>query len=60
MGATYFLMKAPTEVAAEMASHVLAYNLTRMMNIVGKSGLIAGHPRHLKADRAFCSATVRA
>jgi hypothetical protein len=28
-------------VAAEMALHVLAYNLTRVMNIVGKPSLIA-------------------
>jgi hypothetical protein len=28
-------------VASEMALHVLAYNLTRVMNIVGVKGLIA-------------------
>ncbi|MET4391485.1 hypothetical protein ABIB73_007276 [Bradyrhizobium sp. F1.4.3] len=41
MGATHFLMKRLGNVAAEMALHVLAYNLTRAMNIVGKPGLIA-------------------
>jgi hypothetical protein len=41
MGATHFLMKRLRNVAAEMALHVLAYNLTRVMNIVGKPGLIA-------------------
>ena len=34
MGATHFLMKR-CPVAGEMALHVLAYNLTRVMNIVG-------------------------
>jgi len=40
MGATHFLMKRLPNVAAEMALHVLAYNLTRVMNILGKQGLI--------------------
>jgi transposase len=35
MGATHFLMKTLPRVATEMALHVLAYNLTRAMNIVG-------------------------
>ena len=35
MGATHFLMKTLPKVAAEMALHVLAYNLTRVMNIIG-------------------------
>jgi transposase len=41
MGATHFLMKRLPNVAAEMALHVLAYNLTRVMNIIGRRGLIA-------------------
>jgi transposase len=41
MGATHFLMKRLPNVAAEMALHVLAYNLTRVMNIVGRAALIA-------------------
>jgi len=41
MGATHFLMKRLRNVAAEMALHVLAYNLTRVMNIVGEPSLIA-------------------
>ena len=32
---------SPTNVAAEMALHILAYNLTRVMNIVGKQKLIS-------------------
>jgi hypothetical protein len=41
MGATHFLMKTLPRVAAEMALHVLAYNLTRVINIVGPGRLIA-------------------
>jgi len=41
MGATHFLMKTLTRVASEMALHVLAYNLTRVMNIMGIQPLIA-------------------
>jgi Transposase DDE domain len=35
MGATHFLTKTLPKVTAEMALSVLAYNLTRVMNIVG-------------------------
>ncbi len=35
MGATHFLMKTLPRVASEMALHILAYNLTRVMNIIG-------------------------
>jgi transposase len=35
MGATHFLTKTLPKVAAEIALSVLAYNLTRVMNIVG-------------------------
>ena len=41
MGATHFLTKTLPKVAAEMALHVLAYNLTRVMNIVGVKPLMA-------------------
>jgi transposase len=41
MGATHFLMKTLPRVASEMALHVLAYNLTRAMNIIGTGPLIA-------------------
>jgi transposase len=40
MGATHFLMKTLPKVAAEMALSVLAYNLTRVMNVVGIKPLI--------------------
>jgi transposase len=41
MGATHFLMKTLPRVASEMALHVLAYNLTRVMNIIGVQPLLA-------------------
>jgi len=41
MGATHFLMKTLPKVASEMALHVLAYNLTRVMNIFGVKPLLA-------------------
>jgi transposase len=41
MGATHFLMKRLPKVAAEMALHVLAYNLTRVINILGVQPLLA-------------------
>ena len=40
MGATHFLMKSLPRVVTEMALHVLAYNLTRLMNILGIVPLI--------------------
>ena len=41
MGATHFLMKTLPKVATEMALHVLAYNLTRVMNLLGIKPLLA-------------------
>jgi hypothetical protein len=41
MGAAHFLMKRLPKVATEMALHVFAYNLTRVMNIVGVQPLLA-------------------
>ena len=41
MGATHFLTKTLPKVVAEMALSVLAYNLKRVMNIVGVKPLIA-------------------
>src|SRR5436190_1766416 len=41
MGATHFLTKTLPKVAAEMALAVLAYNLTRVMNIIGTKPLMA-------------------
>jgi hypothetical protein len=41
MGATHFLMETLPKVAGEMALHVLAYNLTRVLNILGIQPLMA-------------------
>ena len=41
MGSTHFQMKTLKNVGTEMALHVLAYNLTRVMNILGVKPLIA-------------------
>jgi transposase len=41
MEATHFLTKRLTKVATEMALHVLAYNLTLVINIVGIQLLVA-------------------
>ena len=40
MGSTHFLMKRLKNVRTEMALSVLAYNLTRVMNIIGIRPLI--------------------
>jgi Transposase DDE domain len=46
MGATHFLMKRLPKVATEMALHVLAYNLTRVMNRrVAPRTFARGRPR---------------
>jgi hypothetical protein len=45
MGATHFLTKTLPKVAAEMALSVLAYNLTRVMNIIGIQPLITAIAR---------------
>ena len=41
MGHTHFLMKTLPKVKTEMSLHVLAYNLTRVINILGTKRLIA-------------------
>jgi hypothetical protein len=41
MGATHFQMRTLKNVRTEMALHVLAYNLKRVMNILGIRPLIA-------------------
>lgn len=40
MGNTHFKMRRLKNVATEMALHVLAYNMTRVMNIIGVPALI--------------------
>jgi hypothetical protein len=40
MGATHFLTKTLPRVRTEMSLHVLAYNLKRMIRILGTASLI--------------------
>ncbi len=40
MGATHFLTKTLGRVSTEMSLHVLAYNLKRVMKIVGTGTLM--------------------
>jgi hypothetical protein len=40
MGATHFQMKTLKNVSTEMALHVLAYSMKRVMRILGVGGLI--------------------
>jgi hypothetical protein len=40
MGATHFLTKTLGRVSTEMSLHVLAYNLQRVMKILGSGALI--------------------
>lgn len=40
MGSTHFQMRRLKNVATEMALHVLAYNMKRVMNILGVAGLV--------------------
>ncbi len=50
MGATHFLMKTLAHVRTEMSLHVLAYNLKRVINIIGLEALIDG----IKTKMALC------
>ena len=41
LGATHFKMRILKNVATEMVLHVLAYNMTRVMNLMGLPAMIA-------------------
>jgi transposase len=41
MGSTHFLTKTLKRVSTEMSLHVLAYNLKRVMKILGTANLMA-------------------
>ena len=58
MGATHFLMKGLPRVATEMALNVLAYNMKRVMAIIGVVRLIevfAVEPQDLRDEINPCS-----
>lgn len=44
MGSTHFLMRSLKNVRSEMALNVLAYNIKRMVALVGIKGLMAANP----------------
>jgi len=50
MGATYFLTRKLAGVSAEMSLNVLAYNLKRLMKIIGAKGVMKALTK--KADLA--------
>ena len=41
IGATHFLTKTLDRVSTEMSLHVLAYNLKRVLNLLGSGALMA-------------------
>ncbi len=55
MGATHFLMKHLQNVKTETALSVLAYNLTRVMNIIGIKPLIAAVREFLRQILVDCA-----
>lgn len=48
MGSAHFLTKALDRVSTEMSLHVLAYNLKRMMRILG-NGVLMGTMKVMRA-----------
>ena len=40
MGATHFLTKTIPRVSTEMSLHILAYNLKRMINLLGATKMV--------------------
>jgi hypothetical protein len=55
MGATHFKMKTLQHVATEMALHVLAYNVKRVITILGVPGLVEA----ITAFLAWLAVTIR-
>jgi transposase len=41
MGSTHFLTRTLDRVSTEMSLHVLAYNIKRVMNLIGPQNLLA-------------------
>jgi hypothetical protein len=55
MGAVHFLLKRLPKVRGEMALHVLAYNLTRVLNILGLQPRMAA----LRASEQGCARVIK-
>jgi hypothetical protein len=58
MGATHFLTRTMERVSAEMSLHVLAYNIKRMIKIMGIGPLLAAIRAHGEAPTAFLCAAI--
>jgi hypothetical protein len=57
MGATHFLTKRLPKVATEMALNVLAYNIKRVMAIIGVAGLLEALAWRWKSSRELVTAS---
>jgi hypothetical protein len=55
MGATHFLTRTLPRVSTEMSLHVLAYNLKRVMNLLGIAALIRAIKARRILLRSICS-----
>ena len=58
MGATHFLTRSMERVSAEMSLHVLAYNIKRMIKILGIGPLLEAIRAHGEALTAFLGAAM--
>ena len=56
MGATHFLTRTVERVSAEMSLHVLAYNMKRMIKILGIGPLLEAIRAQREASLAFLQA----
>ena len=59
MGTTHILMKRIENVRTEMSLHVLAYNMKRMISILGVPALIKAVREHARSASSFISAKIR-
>jgi Transposase DDE domain len=59
MGATHFQMRRLPKVASEMALQMLAYNMKRVMQILGVGGLMAAMRKPSREFAASCSESLR-
>ena len=59
MGTTHFLMKRLENVQTEMSLHVLAYNMERMISILGVAALIEVIQAQASSVSSFIQANIR-
>jgi transposase len=61
MGTIHFMTKGPERVKTEMSLHVLAYNVKRLMSLLGVAGMmeaIRGYAFLLDLQRVFGASAV--